>query len=254
MTDPTPRDRALAGEVVKLSDQRLAEMQHIATSDTVQHPNSTRWHWLAVFNELIAARKEIERLKAERASAVGFTDLPPRPQRPTRILDVSHATSEEARAHYMMMADYWIAEAHWQEKRADQLNAELTALMKDHVPRSRYDACNADWLAAQNECTRIAARAKEEIESLTARVAELEKERDANADDASALRLQASHALEEAQRFRFGLKKLLHATTHLGSVCGLDNSTALAWMEVWGATEIAKGLLCSDPSSSGATP
>ena len=150
MTDPTPRDRALADEVVKLTDERLAEMQRIATSDTVRHLNSTRWHWLAVVDELIAARKEIERL--------------------------------------------------------------------------------------------------------TARVAELEKERDANADDASALRLQASHALEEAQRFRFGLKKLLHATTHLGSVCGLDNSTALAWMEVWGATEIAKGLLCSDPSSSGATP
>ena len=62
MTDPTPRDRALGGEVVKVTDERLAEMQHIATSDTVQHPNSTRWHWLAVFTELIAARKEIEHL------------------------------------------------------------------------------------------------------------------------------------------------------------------------------------------------
>ena len=149
MTDHTPRDRALAGEVVKLSDQRLAEMQLEELLHASRHEYS-ELQWLHILNELIAARKEIERL--------------------------------------------------------------------------------------------------------TTRVAELEKERDANADDASALRLQASHALEEAQRFRFGLKKLLHATTHLGSVCGLDNSTALAWMEVWGATEIAKGLLCSDPSSSGATP
>ena len=141
MTDQTPRDRALAGEVVKLTDERLVDMQQYP----YMHPD-----WPRAITELIAARKEIERL--------------------------------------------------------------------------------------------------------TARVAELEKERDANADDASALRLQASHALEEAQRFRFGLKQLLHATTHLGSVCGLDNSTALAWMEVWGATEIAKGLLCSDPSSTGATP
>ena len=64
MTDPTPRDRALADEVVKLTDERLAEMQRIATSDTVRHLNSTRWHWLAVVDELIAARKEIERLTA----------------------------------------------------------------------------------------------------------------------------------------------------------------------------------------------
>ena len=138
------RDRVLTGEIVKLTDERLAEIQHIATSDTVQHPNSTRWHWLAVVNELIAARKEIERLTKAAA--------------PT-----------------------------------------------DTVPRSRYDACNRDWLAAENECTRIAARAKEESERLTARVAELEKERDASAEDTRAMQERLQRAVQGAMTLRRAL-------------------------------------------------
>ena len=183
MTESTPRDRALAGEVVKVS--------------TEMHRN--------LLSELIAARKEIEQLKAQLAPAVGFTDLPPRPTRPMRNLEITKATDKEIIQHYDMMLDYWIAEAHWQEKRADQLNAELTALMTDHVPRSRYDACNRDWLAAQNEYTRIAARAKDEIERLIARVAELEKERDASAEDARAMQERLQRAVQGAMTLRRAL-------------------------------------------------
>ena len=103
MTDHTPRDRALAGEVVKLSDQRLAEMQLEELLHASRHEYS-ELQWLHILNELIAARKEIERL--------------------------------------------------------------------------------------------------------TTRVAELEKERDANADDASALRRQMIRALEEAQRLRTALREI----------------------------------------------
>ena len=167
----------------------------------------------SVEEERDEARKEIEKLKAERASAVGFTDLPPRPQRPTRILDVVHATSEEARAHYMMMADYWIAEAHWQEKRADLLNTALTTNIAsvEQVERGQFQA-RIDELRTQyralgveleTECVRLGVcgaaalghfkecapkyrsgplenvlKLRAERENLRARVSELEKERD----------------------------------------------------------------------------
>ena len=55
MTESTPRDRALAGEVVKLTDERLAQMQQYP----YMHPD-----WPRAITELIAARKEIERLTA----------------------------------------------------------------------------------------------------------------------------------------------------------------------------------------------
>ena len=54
MTESTPRDRALAGEVVKLTDERLAQMQQYP----YMHPD-----WPRAITELIAARKEIERLR-----------------------------------------------------------------------------------------------------------------------------------------------------------------------------------------------
>ena len=54
MTDPTPRDRALAGEVERLSDETLAYMLRNV------YPSVS---WGAALTELIAARKEIERLR-----------------------------------------------------------------------------------------------------------------------------------------------------------------------------------------------
>ena len=64
MAEMTPRDRALAGEVVKVTDERLAEMQRIAIDNEDARTYSMHWHWAAAINELIAARKEIERLTA----------------------------------------------------------------------------------------------------------------------------------------------------------------------------------------------
>ena len=62
MTEMTPRDRVLAGEVVKLSDARLAQMHRIAIAyEDLEFPYM-HWHWRAAINELIAARKEIEHL------------------------------------------------------------------------------------------------------------------------------------------------------------------------------------------------
>jgi hypothetical protein len=39
-------------------------------------------------------------------------------------------TPVQERDHYWMMQEYWIAEARWQERRANQLNAELSAFLK----------------------------------------------------------------------------------------------------------------------------
>lgn len=54
----TNRDKALRGEVVRVSESRLVEMQIQAiecegvTATPVYH-----WHWAAVLNELVALRK-----------------------------------------------------------------------------------------------------------------------------------------------------------------------------------------------------
>lgn len=59
----------------------------------------------------------------------------------------------------------------------------------DTVPRSRYDACNADWLAARDELKRVREIAKNEIERLER---ELRAAQDALAD--------AESAMNEAER------------------------------------------------------
>ena len=78
MTDPTPRDRALAGEVVKVKDERLLEMQRIAIANEGVELYSMHWHWASAITELIAARKEIEKLKAERSPAVALLEELPK--------------------------------------------------------------------------------------------------------------------------------------------------------------------------------
>lgn len=56
----TNRDKVLRGEVVKVSDKRLLEMQEQTifyegvTDNPVYH-----WHWAAVINELIALRRVV---------------------------------------------------------------------------------------------------------------------------------------------------------------------------------------------------
>ena len=61
------RERALRGEVVRVSDSRLVEMQiqsiefEGVTAEPVYH-----WHWAAVLNELVALRKivaEVARIR-----------------------------------------------------------------------------------------------------------------------------------------------------------------------------------------------
>ena len=68
----TPRDRALAGEVVKVTDERLAEMQRIAIDNEDAGTYSLHWHWAAAITELIAARKEIERLTRDNRAMRGL--------------------------------------------------------------------------------------------------------------------------------------------------------------------------------------
>ena len=78
MTDPTPRDRELAGEVVKLTDERLdAERNRIADRDSlcedVQH---LREHIMDFEDELdayVARAREMARARKEIARAGDFT-------------------------------------------------------------------------------------------------------------------------------------------------------------------------------------
>jgi hypothetical protein len=56
-------------------------------------------------------------------AATDESPMPPRPNKPTRVLG-NGANDRQAREHYAMMLDYWIAEAQWQELRAKRLDAE----------------------------------------------------------------------------------------------------------------------------------
>lgn len=56
MTAETNRDKVLRGEVVRVSDKRLLEMQAIAIKLEGVFPHEYHWHFAAALNELIAAR------------------------------------------------------------------------------------------------------------------------------------------------------------------------------------------------------
>ena len=55
--EPTNRDKALAGEVIKVSDKRLEEMQRQAVQFEGIDTGHMHWHWAAAVNELIDLRK-----------------------------------------------------------------------------------------------------------------------------------------------------------------------------------------------------
>jgi hypothetical protein len=55
------------------------------------------------------------------------------------------------------------------EEEIDKLNGELHD--KDVVPRSRYDACNKDWLEAEQKVREVGGAAIKEIELLRVQLA-----------------------------------------------------------------------------------
>ena len=73
MEAETNRDKVLRGEVVRVSDKRLLEMQEIAIKLEGVSPHEYHWHFAAVINELIFAR----RIAAAAASLRGIDLTPP---------------------------------------------------------------------------------------------------------------------------------------------------------------------------------
>lgn len=75
-------------------------------------------------------------------------------------------------------------DARQQERTHEVITAELERLRKeiadyeqtDLVPRSRYDAVNADWLEAREQTKQLAHRAGKEIESLQSQLEQLREE------------------------------------------------------------------------------
>jgi hypothetical protein len=70
----TNREKVLRGEVVRVSDSRLVEMQIQAvecegvTANPVYH-----WHWAAVLNELVALRKIVAKVAEARGIDLGYS-------------------------------------------------------------------------------------------------------------------------------------------------------------------------------------
>jgi hypothetical protein len=56
--DESNRDKALRGEVVLVTDERLSDMQSQAIALEGVDCDSYHWHWAAVLNELIARRAD----------------------------------------------------------------------------------------------------------------------------------------------------------------------------------------------------
>ena len=188
MAEMTPRDRALAGEVVKLTDERLAEMQRIAIDNEGAGTYSMHWHWAAALNELIVARKEIERLTRERDEALSLNN-------------------ELARARKIDGSEHW---------------ARLCG----------------DW---NRRCGEVTA----ERDALTARVAELKKERDACAEDARATK----------ERLKIAVMGSLNLNNALGRILDVRPLGVETYPECYSIMRtIALNALSAASSSTGATP
>lgn len=70
---PTNRERALGGEVVRVSDDRLIEMQIQSVECEGITPNPVyHWHWAAVLNELAALRKIVAKVAEIRGIELGY--------------------------------------------------------------------------------------------------------------------------------------------------------------------------------------
>ena len=66
----TNRDKVLRGEPVAVTAERLKEMQKQAiAAEGIGFMGPLHWHWAAAINELVAARAERDRLRAELKAA-----------------------------------------------------------------------------------------------------------------------------------------------------------------------------------------
>jgi len=68
----THRDMVLRGEVVRVTQSRLAEMQKMAIQFegiSARDPPVLHWHWAAVVNELIFLRKLVAAVERERSQS-----------------------------------------------------------------------------------------------------------------------------------------------------------------------------------------
>ena len=70
----TNREKVLRGEVVRVSDGRLVEMQIQAIECEGVTPNPVyHWHWAAVLNELVALRKIVAKVAEARGIDLGYS-------------------------------------------------------------------------------------------------------------------------------------------------------------------------------------
>ncbi len=79
--------------------------------------------------------------------------LPSRPVKPARMLDVCAATDKQCLEHYRAMVDYWIAEAHWQEKRAESVIAQLAAILCT-LPQCKVEVAGCPYNQKDCDSTR----------------------------------------------------------------------------------------------------
>ena len=69
----TNREKALRGEVVRVSDSRLVEMQIQSIECEGVTPTPVyHWHWAAVLNELVALRKIVALTAKARGIDLGY--------------------------------------------------------------------------------------------------------------------------------------------------------------------------------------
>lgn len=94
-----------------------------------------------------------------------FGDLPPRPVKPTEWLNVNETDMAKVAEHRGRMLDYWIAEAQWQEHRANQLNAELSAFLRSqrhHETKALCRHCGGTGFDGDEPCDFCAASGRSE--------------------------------------------------------------------------------------------
>ena len=161
----TNREKVLNGEAVLVTDGRLREMQRIAMANEGAGEYLYHWHWVAVINELIERRVEVERLRhalemaarrfeyIARGASPDIANAPAGAKEAREALERAASAAESADP--LASKDHDLARQAAEETAAEvraevaRLQARIDALMLEYCPGEMTPEQTAEWARHQ---------------------------------------------------------------------------------------------------------